>query len=205
MSWFLFSATVISLSGVMAPGPMTAATLAAGTRGRHAGALIALGHAVIEIPLMLVIVAGAAAFFKHEAFQLTVGLAGGALLLLMGVQMLFTIGKTVDSDASSARRHPFLIGIILTGANPYFLLWWAGVGLALATEAAELGIMAFVLFAIIHWLCDLVWLEALSFAGHKGSQLLRGRVQQIVLLVCGILLLYFGCAFLYDGGCILRS
>lgn len=37
----------ISLSGVMAPGVITAATLAAGTRNPHAGALVAVGHGIV--------------------------------------------------------------------------------------------------------------------------------------------------------------
>ena len=200
MIWFLITATWISLSGVLAPGPMTAATLAAGARRRHAGAWIALGHAVVELPLMLVIIKGADAFFQCQAFQLTIGLVGGVLLLLMGVGMLTAIGKAVDDDENSPQRHPFLTGIILTGANPAFLLWWAVIGLKLATDAIALGIVAFVLFAVIHWLCDLVWLETLSITSYKGTELLGGRVQQIVLLVCGVMLVYFGCEFLYDAG-----
>lgn len=197
---FLLAATAISLSGVLAPGPMTAATLAAGTRHRHAGVMIALGHAVVELPLMLVIVAGAGRLFELEGVRLTIGLAGGAFLLVMGIQLLIAARKTTSDSKPSDGRHPFVIGVILTGANPYFLIWWATVGLALATQAVELGVIAFVLFAVIHWLCDLVWLEMLSLASHKGKELLGGRIQQIVLVICGLMLLGFGCRFLFDAG-----
>jgi len=197
---FLITATVISLSGVLAPGPMTAATLAAGTRSRHAGAIIALGHAVIEFPLMLIIVAGAGSAFQLEPVRLSIGIAGGLFLLLMGVQLLLAARKETTDPQSGNGRHPFMTGIVLTGANPYFLIWWATVGLALATQAVELGLVAFVLFAVIHWLCDLIWLEALSLASHKGSELMGGRVQQVVLAVCGVALVGFGCKFLWDAG-----
>ena len=205
MIWFLISATGISLSGVLAPGPMTAATLAAGVRRRHAGAWIALGHAVVELPLMLVIIKGAAVYFQDDHFKLATGLAGGAFLLLMGVQLLAAARETTDETKDAPQKHPLLTGIILTGANPYFLLWWATIGLGLATDAADLGITAFVLFAVIHWLCDLVWLEALSLASHKGTELLGGRLQQIVLVACGVTVLCFGCKFLYGAGYILRT
>ncbi|MFC1596484.1 LysE family transporter [Planctomycetota bacterium] len=200
MIQFLITAIVISLSGVLAPGPMTAATLAAGTRSRHAGAIIALGHAVIEFPLMLIIVAGAGKAFELAPVRLSIGIAGGLFLLLMGVQLLLAARKEVTDPEGGNGRHPFVTGIVLTGANPYFLIWWATVGLALATQAVELGLVAFVLFAVIHWLCDLVWLEALSLASHKGSELMGGRVQQVVLAVCGVALLGFGCKFLWDAG-----
>jgi len=147
---------------------------------------------------MLVIIAGAGRFFQVPTVRLAVGMAGGAVLLLMGIQLLFAARKSKGTSDDSDSRHPFVIGIVLTGANPYFLIWWATVGLALATQAVQWGAVAFVLFAIIHWLCDLVWLEALSLASYKGIELLGQRVQQIVLTVCGLMLLGFGCLFLYD-------
>ena len=201
MITFLLTATAISLSGVLAPGPMTAATLAAGTRSRHAGAIIALGHGAIEFPLMLLIIAGAGRVFELEPVKLGIGLAGGLFLLLMGLQLLMAARNATGDPQVSNGRHPFVTGIILSGGNPYFLIWWATVGLALATQAVELGILAFALFALVHWLCDLVWLEALSWASHQGTKILGGRLQQIVLVICGVMLLGFGGKFLYDAGC----
>ena len=54
---FLVEAVLISLTGVLAPGPITVATMVAGTRRPHAGALVALGHAVVEFPLMILVLA----------------------------------------------------------------------------------------------------------------------------------------------------
>jgi threonine/homoserine/homoserine lactone efflux protein len=197
---FLLKAVAISLSGVLAPGPMTAATIAAGTRSRNAGALIALGHAAIEFPLMIVIIAGAGKLFESDGIKMGIGLAGGVVLLLMGIQLLTAARKAESLPEASGGRHPFWTGIVLTGANPYFLIWWATIGLALATQAVELGMLAFVLFAVVHWLCDLVWLEALSLASFKGTELLGDSIQKIVLIMCGAMLLGFGCKFLYDAG-----
>ena len=70
----------------------------------------------------------------------------------------------------------------------------------LVARASELGAAAFALFALVHWLCDLVWLEALSLAGNKGATLLAGRTQKWVLGLCAAILVYFGCRFLYDAG-----
>ena len=74
---FLLSAITISLSGVMAPGPMTAATLAAGARHRHAGLSMAIGHAMVEFPLLLLIVAGLGRFFQIENVKIVIGVVGG--------------------------------------------------------------------------------------------------------------------------------
>jgi len=59
---FLLSVMVISLSGVMMPGLMFGVTLTKSLKSPWAGAQIALGHAVIEIPLILLIYFGFARF-----------------------------------------------------------------------------------------------------------------------------------------------
>ncbi|UCD27885.1 MAG: LysE family transporter [Planctomycetota bacterium] len=197
---FLLMATGISLSGVMAPGPVTAATLVAGTRSKHAGSLIALGHGIIEFPLMLLIMGGMSTLFKSQAIKIGIGLVGGIFLLHMGIQILRSINKGSDSIEKYADKSPVWIGIILSGGNPYFLLWWATIGLALSSRAIELGVLAFGLFAVVHWLCDLVWLEALSLAGFKGSKLLGQRSRRIVLVICSLALLVFGVMFICDAG-----
>ena len=195
---FLIQVVVISLSGVMAPGPITATAIATGARSRWAGPLIAVGHGIVEFPLMIVIVLGMDKIFKLTHTKIIIGLAGGAFLLLMAFQMLAGAQAVQDPAAKPTKRTPLLAGVVLSAGNPYFLLWWATVGLTLATTAKGLGIWAFALFAIVHWLCDLIWLAALSWASFKGSTLLGPRCQQTVLLVCSTALFGFGVYFMYN-------
>ena len=197
---FLLSAITISLSGVMAPGPMTAATLAAGARHRHAGLSMAIGHAMVEFPLLLLIVAGLGRFFQIENVKIVIGVVGGAFLMVLGFQMLRDARKPVRLAVPFTGRSTLVTGILLTAGNPYFLLWWATVGLALATQASRFGILAFVLFGIIHWLCDVVWLEILSQTSFKGARVFAERSQRIVLTICGVALLIFAAKFLFDAG-----
>ena len=194
---FLIQAVVISLSGVMAPGPVTAVTIGLGARRRHAGALVAVGHAIVEFPLMVLIVLGVGRFFEVPSVRIGIGFAGGVMLLVMAAGMFLALRKADDGAAELARSGPVLTGVLLSIGNPYFLLWWATVGLALASRAAKLGIMAFVLFAILHWLCDLVWLEVLSRASFRGSKVFGRRGQRIVLAICAAALLFFAGTFLF--------
>jgi threonine/homoserine/homoserine lactone efflux protein len=53
---------------------------------------------------------------------------------------------------------------------------------------------------VVHWLCDLGWLEVLSLLGFKGSQAFGRRAQTVVAVVCAVVLLGFGIEFLYDAG-----
>ncbi|MGQ9649478.1 MAG: LysE family transporter [Phycisphaerae bacterium] len=197
---FLWQVILVSLSGVMAPGPVTAATLTTGTRNRHSGLLIAVGHGIVEFPLMIVIVAGAGVIFKQPVAQIIIGFVGGAFLLHMGGQMLAGLHKKEEIAASHVDSHPVRIGVVLTATNPYFLFWWATVGLSLSLEARKLGPTAFVVFAVVHWLCDLVWLEILSQASFRGTQILGRKSMPIILGICAMALIVIGSRFVYDAG-----
>ena len=204
---FLASAIVISLSGVLAPGALTAATIASAARRRWAGTMVAVGHGIVELPLIVLIVIGMDELLKVEGVRIGIGLAGGVFLLMMAWGMLRTLRRPASDDdqAASATRHPILIGIILSASNPYFLLWWATVGLALATKAVSLGVMAFVLFALIHWLLDLIWLTILSWVTFGGGKLMGEVPQRVILGICAAAMVFFGGNFLWEAGWSLQS
>jgi threonine/homoserine/homoserine lactone efflux protein len=194
---FLAQVIVISLSGVMAPGPVTTAAIGMGARSRYAGMLLAVGHGIVEFPLIVLIVLGMDRILKHPAAQIVIGLAGGAFLLAMAIGMLKSLYSAQTQEVEITKSTPIMAGIILSASNPYFLFWWATVGLALATTATGMGIWAFVLFAVVHWLCDFVWLGALSWASFKGTGLFGIFIQRIVLLICAVALFFFGFVFIY--------
>jgi threonine/homoserine/homoserine lactone efflux protein len=194
---FLAQVFIISITGALQPGPVTATAITMGTRNRWAGTLMAIGHGIIEFPLMVIIVLGVGMYFKMPKVQIAIGLAGGVFLVLMGIQSLVGLKAEAEVEPKSLDSKPVLAGIILSAGNPYFLLWWATVGLALATQATKWGIWAFVLFALTHWSVDLIWLQILSWASFKGSTLLGQRGLRVVLVFCSAALLGFGLYFIY--------
>ena len=86
----LLSVIAISFSGVMMPGPMFAVTLAKSYRSPWAGTRIALGHAVIEVPLILLIYFGFAHFFENSIVQLVLSILGGSMIVWLGIGMFRT-------------------------------------------------------------------------------------------------------------------
>jgi len=191
---FLLSAAGISLSGVMLPGPLTAATIAKGYQDKNAGILIALGHAVIEFPLMALVYFGFAHFLTSPETKRVVGLAGGLMLLFLGLMMLRAIRKA-PGEAADLPYNSFVTGIIMTGGNPYFFLWWATIGVALIANAADFGIWGLLLFAVVHWSCDLVWEQFISMSVFKTRHLWTQKVQRIVFGICALVLVGFGAWF----------
>lgn len=200
---FLIQAFFISLSGVMAPGPVSASAIALGSRNRFAGLLIGIGHCIIELPLVVVLILGLGAFFRSKAAQVGIGIGGGLFLLLMAAGMFRDIKNVALQQQKLRSTDPILAGIMLSGSNPYFPLWWLAVGLNLVMRASQFGVWAIVLFALIHWLCDCVWLGVLSWASFKGAEIFGVRGQRVVLGICGAALAVFGCIFLWNGGRIL--
>jgi len=196
LSLFLISTAFISLTGVMMPGPVFAVTVAKGYRNKIAGALIAFGHGVIEFPLMALIYVGFGQFFSFSLTKLAIGVVGGIMLMYMGAEMFRARGKTQEGVGGNLKYGSFMAGIITTGANPYFFLWWATIGAALIMSASIFGIAGFLLFAITHWLCDFLWDLFVSITVFKSRCLWSKRVHEIVFGLCAVVLIGFGTWFI---------
>ncbi len=194
----LLSVVVISLSGVMMPGPMFAVTLAKSYRSPWAGALISLGHAVIEVPLILLIYFGFAQFFQNTTVQLGLSVAGGAMIIWLGISM-FRARTEVVQKGKDLPYNAFVAGIIASGFNPFFLLWWATIGSMLVMKFQGFGTTGLTLFIIVHWLCDLVWLSFVSILVYRTHALWGRRLQEWVFIACSLLLVGFGGWFLVSG------
>ena len=195
---FLLSAAGISLTGVMLPGPMTAATIAKGYNDKHAGAWIAAGHAVIEVPIIAAIYA--VIYFEFEHFinspqvEMGIYLAGGLMLLYLGFRMFRATGAAADA-VGGLPTSSLVTGIVITGTNPAFYIWWATVGTALVTGAAKFGLVGVILFTIVHLPCDFVWSEFLSVSTYGSRRWWTPKVRRVVFSVCALALAGFGVWF----------
>jgi threonine/homoserine/homoserine lactone efflux protein len=190
---FVSQVVLLSLSGVLMPGPVTAVTLARGSRDPHAGAWVALGHGVLEWPLMALMYFGVGELFKYAPVKVGIGIAGGLIMLWMGIGMLRDLDPAgaLAEPGPSAERSPFLAGILLSAGNPYFLIWWATAGAVLVQRSLTFGIIGFFILAAAHWLCDFVWYYFLSALSFRGGKFFGRRLQRGVFVVCGLFLLYF--------------
>jgi threonine/homoserine/homoserine lactone efflux protein len=194
---FLANVLVISLTGALAPGPVTAAAIGMGSANRLAGLFMALGHGLVEFPLLLLLLLGVDRVLKRPSMSMFIGLAGGGFLVFLAVGMFQGLGGSAGAQVQPTGGSPLVAGILLSAGNPYFLIWWATVGLTLITTArSSFGLWAFGLMALVHWSCDLVWLTVLSWASFRGSVLLGPTGQQVVLAVCAAAMLGFGLYFI---------
>ncbi len=190
---------VTSLSGVMAPGPMFAVTLAKSLKSPWAGVQVSLGHAVIEVPLILLIYFGLARFFDNDIVELVLAVLGGAMIIWMGIS-LFRVRREMAREGKDTSYSAFMAGILMSGLNPFFLVWWVTVGsLLLMNFLDAVGTWGMPLFIIVHWLCDLVWLSFVSFSIYRTRTFWGPGVQEWVFIVLSLALLYFGGQFIVRG------
>ncbi len=194
----LASVVVISFSGVMMPGPMTAVTLAKSYKSPLAGTQIALGHAVIEVPLILLIYFGFAQFFQNTVVQLVLSVLGGGMIIWLGISMFRARAKVVQKG-KDLPYSAFTAGILTSVFNPFFLLWWATIGSMLIMRFLDFGITGLAIFIIVHWLCDLVWLSFISIMVYKTRSLWGRKFHEGLFIACSLLLIGFGGWFMVSG------
>jgi len=194
----LLSVAVISFSGVMMPGPMLAVTLAKSYRSPWTGTWLSIGHAVIEVPLILLIYFGFAQFFQITVVRLMLSVAGSGMIIWMGVSM-FRARSEVARKGKDLPYNAFTAGILTSIFNPFFLIWWATIGSMLIMRIIEFGTMGLIAFMLVHWLCDLAWLTLVSNVIYRTHAFWNQRVQEWLFIACSLLLVGFGIWFLVSG------
>lgn len=96
------------------------------------------------------------------------------------------------------KRNLFFAGIVLSATNPYFLVWWAAIGLKLLVDAhTVLGIFGIGLFYFGHILADISWYSIVSLLIAKTSQFLKASVYRIIIICLSFVLIFFGARFIY--------
>lgn len=194
----LATVTAISLTGVIAPGPVTAMAITRGMERKEAGLLIAVGHGIVEIPTIAVVWLGFATIMAAPWVKVAVGIAGGIVLVWMGIGMVRAQPQS-PGEQPRVTRGCVLAGVTTTVANPYWLMWWGTIGAALVASAGAWGFVGIGAFALTHWLCDAGWLSLLSWGVFSSKRLLAGGAQRVMLMVCGAVLVGFGLYFLGAG------
>lgn len=197
--WPLITLVIgVSFSGVIAPGPFFAVTLAKSFKSPWAGTLMSLGHAMVEVPLILLIYFGFARFFQHHTVQIVLSLAGGAMILWLGISMFLDRTRVVK-EGKDLPYPAFVAGIVMSAMNPFFLLWWATVGSLLVMQFLDFGARGLTILVAVHWTCDLIWLSFVSVFIHRTHHFLGVRFQEWLFIATALFLAGFGIYYIVSG------
>ncbi len=202
----LFSmAFVTGLSGAIMPGPVLALVIAAAVRhGALAGIFAIVGHAAVEVPVVVMLMLGIGACVRRPRVLAVIGFVGGLALILAGADMLRSASAVAAATTEGGLAPVGLLGTALAGAgaslaNPYFTIWWATVGAGQIATVGPRSPVAWVTFYTGHVSSDFGWYALVAYAVGQGRSLLGAGGHQGLIAICGVALLALGCYFIYAG------
>jgi len=199
---FVATVIVVTASGALMPGPLFAASLLQGIKGgAKSGFMISVGHMIVELPLVMLMGVGISRLLDLPGFFTAVGLIGGSALIVFGAFQLRYVTRSSFSaepvEEAKMQKRSLIIGVALTGLNPYFIVWWLTFGLGLVVQAVELGALLGVLIMYVsHVWMDYAWLTGTSYLSAKGKNILRAKGYRLLLVGLALFLMYFGTGFI---------
>ena len=197
---FALTVIIISVSGVMSPGPLFTANIMYGLKeGTQSGLKIAAGHTVIELPLIIFLAVGVISLETIPEFKTTIVLLGAiGLFGFAGLQIKNALTKKMQTGIQ-VKHGAFLTGILFSALNPFFIIWWFTIGFKLISDSIDLwsywGIG--ILFGVDIWM-DFVWLGFVAFSASKAGNILSNQNYRILMIALSSVLIYFGISFVLE-------
>jgi threonine/homoserine/homoserine lactone efflux protein len=190
----------VSASGVMAPGPLFAANVSYGLRGgTKSGIQMAIGHSIVEFPLVLLLGIGVFSLEIFPEFRTLISIFGAITLFIFAILQIKSILQKRKDIESKPKQGPLITGIVLSALNPFFIIWWLTIGLKLISDAMLIWAFSGILIVFfLHIWMDFVWLGGVSFLASKSSRILSNRSYKVLMIVLSLVLVYFGITFLID-------
>ena len=157
----------------------------------------------LEIALIAAIFLGLGMVLKSPAAQISIGMLGGLLLCWIGADMVLKAARgkvSVSIDAQSERSEKLVLsGALLSIVNPYFLLWWAVIGLGFLTQAyRDFAVLGVAVYFIGHLTADFTWYGLISLIVGKTRKFIKDKPYRVIIMALGGLLIFFGARFLVD-------
>lgn len=193
---------VIALSGALMPGPVLTVTISESSRrGFWAGPLIIVGHGILELGLVILLLLGLGPYLTKDIVFGIIGVSGSLILIWMALGMFRSIPSLtlrLDPDAT-AGIHPVWSGILMSLANPYWIIWWSTIGLGYIIYSMKFGTAGVAAFFAGHISADFAWYSAISLAISKGRSFIRDKVYKGIVAVCASALVVFSFWFGFIG------
>ena len=202
---FVGTVIVVTASGALAPGPLSFGILMQGSKeGARSGFSCAVGHTLVEFPLVLALALGLLAAANQPMIKGVIGVAGGLGLIGFGVLQIYGTLKSKTEPGEKTRAHNLpassvVLGLALTGLNPYFILWWLTIGSVLIVQAlAFAAIIGVLIMYIAHVWMDYAFLTSLAYFAKKGRNIAGSKYYKLLLTAFGLILVYYGMTFIWD-------
>jgi len=203
---FFFSFSM-AIGAVLTPGPVTTAIISQSPRlGWITGLLVSIGHALIELVIVVFITLGLSSVLGAPSVQIVIALLGGLLLLYMGGTMLIGAakGKMIlpekdDTKEKLSYGRLLTLGVITSISNPFWYAWWMTVAAVYLLEAKTVGWLIVAGFYFGHISADFVWNLLLSTVIGSGKKMMTNKVYAALISLCAGYLIFLAFKFLVAG------
>ena len=191
---------VISASGVMAPGPLFAANISYGLReGAKSGIKMATGHTIVELPLVILLGIGVFSLESFPEFRTIISILGAITLFVFAALQIRAVLKEKQVAITNRKQGALITGVLLSGLNPFFIIWWLTIGFKLISDAMLIWAFSgmLIMFGLHIWM-DFAWLGGISFLASKSTKILSNKNYKILMMGLSGMLIYFGITFLQE-------
>ena len=191
---------IISASGVMSPGPLFAANITYGLKeGAKSGIKIAIGHSIVELPLIILLGIGVFSLEIFPEFRTAISIFGAITLFGFAGMQIRTILKKNNNITIKPKQGPIITGILFSALNPFFIIWWLTIGFKLISDAMLVWSFTGILIVfVLHIWMDFAWLGITAFLASKSKRIISNKNYKIMVLGLSMALIYFGITFLID-------
>lgn len=198
---FIVTVILVTASGALAPGPLFFTNLIKGSRfGAKCGFVFSVAHTLVEFSLVVLLALGLS-YIMSELVKIVIGVFGGVFLVVFGVIQIFNSLRpkleSVRGIGKASSQHLLVMGLVFTGLNPVFIVWWLTAGAQLIIISLEFASLAGVLLMYVgHVWMDYVWLITTAHLAKEGMKVVGIKWYRVMMALFGAVLIYFGLAFL---------
>ncbi|MCE5329951.1 LysE family translocator [bacterium] len=204
------SALVVGFSGAVVPGPMfTLVVSRTAQKGFWASFFIVIGHAIVELIILLLFLAGILKYLNNSIIIKVIGITGGIALLYLAFDLIYpalknkikiNLNKENADNKNNKKNKSFSVlqGMFVSIINPYWYVWWVTIGAAFLLKSIKYGITAISFFYIGHISSDFIWYLFIGFLISKGRKFISQKIYKIIIISCGVFLIYLGIKFIID-------
>ena len=197
MRYYLATGALLGLGAGLSPGPLLTLVISESLRrGAAAGVRVALAPLVSDLPIIILVLLGLGRVAPTGMLPGILALAGGSLVIWMGVGELRSTGDVAVE--SRVQTHPLRRGVWVNVLSPYPYLFWLGVGGPILLKAWDHKQGAPFVFLGSFYLL-LVGSKALLACAAGRMVFLGSKGYRITLRVLGLLFCLFGLSLIKEG------
>ena len=205
---------LVALTGAMAPGPLLTYTIIQSVRtdrrGYLMGVWIIIGHALLEMGIIVLLLFGFSFVLKNMMVVRSIGTIGGIILAWFGAGIIRNVytGKISTSFLGASDHpaqnpievkrkgldNPVVGGVLVSMSNPYWWVWWATIGFAfmIQFDISFQNWPRLLAFFAGHEAGDLIWYLIVSVLAFFGIRNLNKKAYYGILVGCGVFMILFG-------------